>query len=109
SARYAGEQKNANDNMDKVLKKLEDINNRKAQFKTVIALIINGKTTCFGGTVKGEITTTKSGSEGFGYDPIFKPEGFNITFSEMKLDEKNKISHRGRATQKLINYLKQLR
>lgn len=108
SARYAGEQKNANDNMDKVLKKLEGISNRNAQFKTVIALIINGKTTCFEGTIKGDVTTTKSGSEGFGYDPIFKPEGFNITFSEMKLDEKNKISHRGRATQKLINYLKQL-
>ncbi len=108
SARYAGEQKNANDNMDKVLKKLDNINNRNAQFKTVIALIIDGKISCFEGIVKGNITTKKSGSEGFGYDPIFKPESYNITFSEMKLDEKNKISHRGRATQKLINYLKQL-
>lgn len=108
SARYAGEQKNANENMDKVLKKLEKMSNRNAQFKTIIALIIDGKTTCFEGKIKGKITLKKSGSEGFGYDPIFQPEGYSITFSEMQLKEKNKISHRGRATQKLINYLKQL-
>ena len=107
SARYAGEQKNAEDNMNKVLEKLEGINNRTAQFKTVIALIIDGKTKCFEGIAKGEMTTKKSGDEGFGYDPIFKPNGYDITFSEMDLDLKNKISHRARATFKLIDYLKQ--
>lgn len=106
SARYAGEQKNANDNMDLVLEKLNGIKNRKARFITVITLIINGKTTCFKGVIEGEITTKKSGSEGFGYDPIFKPNGYNITFSEMPLAEKNKISHRAQAVQQLINYLR---
>lgn len=107
SARYAGEQKNAHDNMDKVLKELAGIDARKAQFITVIALIINGKTNCFEGKVEGEITTQKSGTEGFGYDPIFKPEGFGITFSEMSLAEKNKISHRAKATNQLIRFLTQ--
>lgn len=108
SARYAGEQKNAEDNMNKVLKKLDGIENRSAQFKTVIALIINGETTCFEGIAEGEMTNKKSGSEGFGYDPIFKPKGFDITFSEMDLTLKNKISHRANATFKLIGYLKQV-
>lgn len=108
SARYAGEQKNANDNMDLVLEKLTNIENRKARFVTVIALIIDGKTTCFEGIVEGVITKTKSGTEGFGYDPIFKPNGYNITFSEMDMVEKNKISHRGKAVKKLIEYLAQL-
>ena len=108
SARYAGEQKNANDNMDLVLEKLTNMENRKARFITVIALIINGKTTCFEGVVEGVITKTKSGTEGFGYDPIFKPDGYDITFSEMSLTEKNKISHRGKAVKKLTEYLAQL-
>lgn len=108
SARYAGEQKLAEDNMNKVLLKLKGAENRKAQFKTVIALIIDGGEYLFEGIVQGKITKTKSGSEGFGYDPIFKPNGFNITFSEMSLDEKNKISHRGKAVQKLITYLTSL-
>lgn len=108
SARYAGEQKSAEDNMQKVLSGLKEKSNRDAQFKTVIALIIDGAATLLEGIAKGEITTEKSGSEGFGYDPIFKPEGFNITFSEMNLDEKNKISHRGKATLKLINHLSNL-
>lgn len=107
SARYAGEQKNAEDNMNKVLEKLQGITNRNAQFKTIIALIIDGKTTCFEGIIKGEMTTQRSGSEGFGYDPIFKPNGYKLTFSEMDLPLKNKISHRALATFKLIDYLKQ--
>lgn len=105
SARYAGEQKNAEDNMNKVLEKLKTVSNRNAQFKTIITLIINGQQTCFEGIVKGEMTHTKSGTEGFGYDPIFKPFGYDITFSEMSLEVKNKISHRALATLKLIDYL----
>lgn len=105
SARYADEQKSAKDNMEKVLSELKDKTSRKAQFKTVIALIIDGKEKTFEGIVKGEITKEKSGLEGFGYDPIFKPDGFNITFSEMSLEEKNKISHRGKAVKQLANYI----
>ncbi|MEL1240494.1 non-canonical purine NTP diphosphatase [Flavobacterium flavipallidum] len=105
SARYAGEQKNANDNMDKVLNALADTNNRTAQFKTVIALNINGEQHLFTGIAKGEITTKKSGNQGFGYDPIFKPEGYKETFAELDLATKNQISHRGKATQMLISHL----
>ena len=105
SARYAGGQRDANDNMDKVLVNLEAKIDRKAHFKTVMALIIDGKATLFEGVCDGEITTSKSGSEGFGYDPIFKPEGYNITFSEMSLEEKNKISHRAKAVKQLVEYL----
>ncbi len=105
SARYAGEQKDANDNMNLVLEKLNESSNRKAKFITVIALIIDGKTTCFEGIVNGEITLSKSGKDGFGYDPIFKPNGYDITFSEMAMDQKNKISHRGLAVKKLVNFL----
>jgi len=106
SARYAGEQRDANDNMDKVLSNLKGETNRNAHFKTVISLIINGEETLFEGVANGVITNSKSGSEGFGYDPIFKPEGYEITFSEMSLEEKNKISHRAKATLKLVDYLK---
>lgn len=105
SARYAGEQKSAEANMDKVLTNLAENTNRNAHFKTVIALIIDGKETLFEGIVQGEITNLKSGSKGFGYDPIFKPLGFNTTFSEMSLEEKNKISHRAKAMKQLINFL----
>lgn len=105
SARYAGEQKLAEDNMDKVLGKLDGKENRRAQFKTVIALVIDGKETLFEGVVTGVITKSKSGSAGFGYDPIFQPDGFDITFSEMSMDEKNKISHRGKAVRKLADFL----
>ena len=108
SARYAGPQRDANDNMDKVLANLKGKDNRSAHFKTVIALIIEDSTTLFEGVANGEITTTKSGVEGFGYDPIFKPKGYDITFSEMSLEEKNKISHRGKATQQLIQHLNRL-
>lgn len=105
SARYAGEHKNADDNMDLLLSKLYEKENRKARFITVIALIIDGEVNCFEGIVDGTITKEKSGKEGFGYDPIFKPNGYNITFSEMELDEKNKISHRGIAVRKLVDFL----
>ena len=105
SARYAGTECNSEDNMQKVLNELGYQTNRKAQFKTVIALIIDGKETLFEGIAKGVIAENKSGKEGFGYDPIFKPEGYNITFSEMSLEEKNKISHRAQAVKKLANWL----
>jgi len=105
SARYAGAQRDANDNMDKVLTNLKDQTNRNAHFKTVIALIIAGKESLFEGVAEGEITATKSGAEGFGYDPIFKPLGYTTTFSEMSLDEKNGISHRGKAVRQLSAFL----
>jgi XTP/dITP diphosphohydrolase len=107
SARYAGEQRNADDNMNKLLVALLDKNNRKAQFKTVIALNLNGKQHLFTGIAKGEITLEKIGNQGFGYDPIFQPEGFPETFAQLSLEIKNKISHRGKATQQLITFLKE--
>ena len=106
SARYAGEQKDANDNMNKLLENLLDKENRKAQFKTVIALNLDGKQYLFTGMARGEITLKRSGNKGFGYDPIFKPEGFNETFAELSMDIKNQISHRGKATKMLIDFLK---
>ncbi len=106
SARYAGEAKSAEANMAKVLQKLDGVENRKACFKTVIALLLNGEEYLFEGFVDGTILTDKSGSEGFGYDPIFQPEGFEQSFAEMDLAEKNKISHRARAVQKLVAFLK---
>ena len=107
SARYAGKQRNADDNMNKLLEALLDKNNRKAQFKTVIALNFNGKQHLFTGIAKGEITLEKIGNQGFGYDPIFQPEGFPETFAQLSLEIKNKISHRGKATQQLIHFLKE--
>ncbi|RBN51771.1 non-canonical purine NTP diphosphatase [Flavobacterium psychrolimnae] len=106
SARYAGEQRNSEDNMDKLLVNLSDKNNRSAQFKTVIALNLKGEQHLFTGIAKGEITLEKIGNQGFGYDPIFQPEGFTQTFAQLSLDVKNKISHRGKATQELIAFLK---
>lgn len=106
SARYAGEQRNSEDNMDKLLVNLSDKNNRSAQFKTVIALNLKGEQHLFTGIAKGEITLEKIGNQGFGYDPIFQPEGFTQTFAQLSLDIKNKISHRGKATQQLITFLK---
>ena len=108
SARYAGEEKSAEANMRKVLEKMAKINHRKARFRTVISLILNGKEQLFEGIVDGTILTEKHGEAGFGYDPIFQPDGFKQTFAEMELSEKNKISHRGRAVQKLVAYLKEL-
>ena len=107
SARYAGEQKSADDNMEKLLDKLEATSNRNAQFKTVIALNLNGKQHCFTGIVKGQITHERQGSQGFGYDPIFMPDGFSKTFAEFTMDEKAAVSHRGIAVQKLIDFLSQ--
>jgi non-canonical purine NTP pyrophosphatase, rdgB/HAM1 family len=108
SARYAGEEKSADRNIEKVLQKLNKIKDRKARFKTVISLVIDGREIQFEGIVDGEILEGRRGATGFGYDPIFKPIESSLSFAEMSLDEKNKISHRGRATQKLIDYLTHL-
>ncbi|MFD2551006.1 non-canonical purine NTP diphosphatase [Bizionia sediminis] len=108
SARYAGPQRNADDNMTKLLKNLENHSNRSAQFKTVIALQINGQLHTFTGICKGEITTNKSGTEGFGYDPIFKAVGHTKTFAQISLEEKNQIGHRGKAVKKLVAFLNTL-
>ncbi|WP_298904293.1 non-canonical purine NTP diphosphatase [uncultured Psychroserpens sp.] len=105
SARYAGAQRNSNDNMNLLLKNLEGKPNRDAQFKTVIALHLNGKLETFTGLCKGAITTTKQGEKGFGYDPIFKPEDYNKTFAEMVMEEKNRIGHRGKAVRLLVAFL----
>lgn len=106
SARYSGEQKNADDNMNKLLDKLSEHQNRNAHFKTVIALNYNGEQHLFTGIAKGKITLEKSGNQGFGYDPIFQPEGFKETFAELPMETKNQISHRGKATQMLISFFK---
>ena len=108
SARYAGEQRNSEDNMNKLLYELENSNNRSAQFKTVIALHLNDRLEVFEGICKGEIITEKQGENGFGYDPIFKPLGYDQTFAEMDLVIKNKISHRGKAVMTLVKYLQNL-
>ncbi|MRX39771.1 non-canonical purine NTP diphosphatase [Flavobacterium sp. LC2016-23] len=105
SARYAGEQRDANDNMDKLLNALSDQSDRSAQFKTVIALNLNGAQHLFTGIAKGNITLNKTGSHGFGYDPIFQPENYTETFAELSSEIKNKISHRAKATQQLIDFL----
>jgi XTP/dITP diphosphohydrolase len=105
SARYAGTHGDHEANMDKVLEKLAGETNRKARFRTVISLIMNGEEYFFEGTVEGTIRNVRSGSKGFGYDPIFQPDGYYITFAEMTMDEKNMISHRARAVEKLIAFL----
>ena len=106
SARYAGEQKNALDNMNKVLNELKGVDNRKSYFKTVIAFINkDAKEFLFEGKVEGKITNEIKGSKGFGYDPIFQPLGYDITFAEMDMNTKNGVSHRARAVSKLIGYL----
>ncbi|MEW2922368.1 non-canonical purine NTP diphosphatase [Muricauda sp. ANG21] len=106
SARYAGEQKNAQDNMGKLLLELNGKENRNAHFKTVIHLNLEGQSHTFDGIVEGTITHKEQGSGGFGYDPIFQPNGYNKTFGELPPKTKNAISHRGRAIQKLVNFLK---
>ena len=108
SARYAGEDCNPEANMYKLLKNLTGENNRNAQFRTVIALIINGEEKLFNGIVKGTISQEKLGNAGFGYDPIFIPEGFSESFAQMTSDMKNSISHRYCATDELSNYLKKI-
>lgn len=105
SARYAGETRNAQDNINKVLDEMQGIQNRNACFKTVLSLIINGKETLFEGNVRGIILEKKRGNNGFGYDPIFQPLNYNLSFAEMDMELKNKISHRGIAIGKLVRYL----
>jgi XTP/dITP diphosphohydrolase len=91
--------------MKKLLFELDKINNRNARFRTVISFIMNGTETLFEGMVEGQILLEPRGKQGFGYDPVFQPNGFDVSFAEMELAEKNKISHRGRAFLKLINFL----
>lgn len=105
SARYAGPQRNASDNTNKLLLELENKANRNAHFKTVIALQLNGTLHTFTGICEGQITDKKHGDKGFGYDPIFKPSGQDKTFAQMELELKNKIGHRGKAVQQLIEFL----
>ncbi|WP_159017728.1 non-canonical purine NTP diphosphatase [Algibacter sp. L3A6] len=105
SARYAGEQRNAEDNTNKLLTELHNKTDRSAQFKTVIALHLNGELHTFTGICKGEITTEKHGEKGFGYDPVFKPNNYNNTFAEMDLSLKNSIGHRGKAVTELVEFL----
>lgn len=106
SARYAGDNSNAEKNIDKLLKKMENIENRKARFKTVISLFLNGKEHLFEGICKGQITRTRIGEKGFGYDPVFVPDGSTKSFAEMNMEEKNQYSHRKKATAQLIEFLK---
>ena len=109
SARYAGPDKSSNANINKVLLELEGKTSRNAQFRTLITLILNKSTFSFEGIVRGEIISEKRGENGFGYDPIFVPEGEIRTFAEMSLEEKNKHSHRARAFQKMIDFLNELK
>ncbi|CAM1361815.1 dITP/XTP pyrophosphatase [Tenacibaculum soleae] len=108
SARYAGEPSNSEKNMQKALTELNKKENRNAQFRTSICLNLNGKQFLFDGICKGVILTQKQGEKGFGYDPIFQPDGFNSSFAEMTSDEKNNISHRGLAIRKLVEFLKSI-
>ena len=106
SARYSGVKDDAT-NLQLLLKNLEGVSNRKARFKTVISLLKNGENHLFEGVIEGTIRTEPMGSKGFGYDPIFQPDGYDITFAEMEMSEKNKISHRALAMQKLIDFLRE--
>ena len=106
SARYAGEHCSYQDNVDKLLREMKGKTNRKACFKTVIALILDGKEYLFEGRVDGQIIEDQRGVSGFGYDPVFLPDGFSHTFAEMSEEEKNSISHRGRAMRKMMDFLK---
>ena len=108
SARYAGAQKNAEDNMQKLLQNLQEKKDRRACFKTAIALNLNNEQHIFEGIVEGKITLEKKGEKGFGYDPIFMPLGYDKTFAELPLIIKNEIGHRGKAIKKLTNYIKTL-
>jgi len=106
SARYAGPQRSSQDNMHKLLASLEDKDNRQAQFRTVVSLMLAGELHQFEGVVRGRILLQEQGKGGFGYDPLFSPEGHEQTFAEMDMQEKNQISHRGRAIRKLVAFLK---
>ncbi len=105
SAHYAGKQRNSEDNIEHLLSNLKEHTNRKARFKTVIALRLNGTLHTFTGICEGEITLAKHGSQGFGYDSVFKAEGYDQTFAEISMEEKNKIGHRGKAVKQLIEFL----
>ena len=105
SARFAGEDKNSDENIDKLLGLMGSSENRKARFRTIIALILDGKEYLFEGVSEGTIMFERRGREGFGYDPVFVPSGCSLTYAEMPLDEKNKISHRARAFNKLKEFL----
>lgn len=105
SARYAGEDRSFDDNIEKLLGKLKTFENRSARFRTVISLILDGKEYFFEGICTGKIIDVRKGSNGFGYDPVFVPDGSDKTFAEMDMAEKNKFSHRKKATEKLINFL----
>ena len=105
SARYAGISKNSTENINKLLKKLKNKKNRKARFKTIIALILNSKIHTFEGVVEGIITKKPKGENGFGYDPVFIPSGYTKTFGELSIEEKNSISHRSLAMNKLIDFI----
>ena len=109
SARYAGEAKNADENIKKVLNEMKNITHRSARFRTVVSLFINGKEYLFEGAVNGIILNETKGKDGFGYDPIFQPRGFTKSFAEMPLEEKNKISHRAIAINKLVEFLNGLK
>ncbi len=106
SARFAGEECDSEKNIKKVLTLMGNSQERKARFVTIFVLLIKNNVKFFSGEIKGEILKEKQGNDGFGYDPIFMPENYDISFAEMLAEEKNKISHRGRATKKLIEYLK---
>lgn len=105
SGRYAGEPRSDARNVELLLDKLDGMDNRKAHFRTVIALILDGQEYKFEGTAEGQITDLQSGSQGFGYDPVFQPEGHDKTFAELSMEEKNAISHRGKAVRRLISFL----
>ena len=105
SARYAGEEKNPLKNMEKVLRLMQDKENRSARFRTVISLILNGKEHLFEGIVSGQILKNPIGDNGFGYDPVFMPGGYALSFAQMDSETKNNISHRGKAVEKLIDFL----
>lgn len=106
SARYAGEHKSSEDNVAKLLKELEGKENRRARFRTVIALIMGGKRYLFEGKIEGVITTSPKGTSGFGYDPVFQADGYNKTFAELTLEDKNNISHRAKAVEQLVLFLR---
>ncbi|HOR09876.1 MAG TPA: non-canonical purine NTP diphosphatase [Bacteroidales bacterium] len=105
SARYAGESKSFDDNIEKLLREMKDMTERSARFRTVIALILDGSEYLFEGMVEGEIIMERRGSGGFGYDPVFLASGYDLTFAEIPLSEKNRVSHRAKAMRKLIGFL----
>lgn len=109
SARYAGEGKSFDDNIDKLLLRMEGVTDRRARFRTVIALILEEREYLFEGAVEGEILSERRGTGGFGYDPVFRAEGYELTFAEIPLSEKNTVSHRARATRKLLEFLESVK